>query len=72
MLVYLQLRWYARGDSTSWLRRDAPDIAQRKTALEGMAMGLQHMHSHGIAHGDVKLENLLISEQVRELTTLTP
>ena len=63
-VVYLQLKWYAGGDCWSWLERERPCMTRRKSVLHHLAMGLQHMHLHGVAHGDVKLENLLISDQV--------
>ena len=52
----------------SWLEREKPDMARRKVVLQHLALGLQHIHLHGIAHGDVKLENLLISDEVTVVT----
>jgi serine/threonine protein kinase len=38
-----------------------PRISQRKVLLGQLCEALRHMHSHGLAHGDVKLENVLVS-----------
>jgi len=40
-------------------------MPRRKTVLQQLAQALQHMHAHGAAHGDIKLENVLISAQAR-------
>ena len=40
-------------------------MPRRKTVLHQLAQALQHMHAHGAAHGDIKLENVLISAQER-------
>ena len=64
-VAYLQLAFYEGGDLSQWLEAQAPDMPRRKTVLQQLAQALQHMHAHGAAHGDVKLENVLISAQVR-------
>ena len=62
--AYLQLAYYEGGDLAQWLEAQQPDMARRRTILNQVALALQHMHAHGAAHGDVKQENVLISQQV--------
>ena len=64
-VAYLQLTYYEGGDLSQWLETQAPDMPRRKTVLHQLAQALQHMHAHGAAHGDIKLENVLISAQER-------
>ena len=64
-VAYLQLAFYEGGDLSQWLEVQAPDMPRRKTVLQQLAQALQHMHAHGAAHGDIKLENVLISAQAR-------
>ena len=61
------------GPEPSWLERNLrslglsdrrnkkPEIWQRKVLLGQLCEALRHVHSHGLAHGDVKLENVLVS-----------
>jgi len=42
-----------------------PDDRQRKIFLKRALEGLEHLHSNGIAQGDVKAENLCIDENNR-------
>ena len=62
IFAYLQLRFYPRGDCVQWLEAASPNMSRRKTVLQQLAQALHHLHTHGVAHGDVKLENVLISE----------
>ena len=62
-VAYLQLAFYEGGDMSQWLSAQNPDMARRKTVLQQLAQALQHMHAQGAAHGDIKLENVLISGQ---------
>jgi len=73
--AYVQLPYYNGGDMFRWLNGEVPDqtwleqllshrkprISQRKVLLGQLCEALRHMHSHGLAHGDVKLENVLVS-----------
>jgi colicin import membrane protein len=59
--AYVQLRLYS-GDMRAWLSSEAPPALWRRKALLGqLCDALRHVHSHGIAHGDVKLENVLVA-----------
>ena len=64
-VAYLQLPYYARGDAARWLDECSPELWKRQRMLMQLAHALRHLHEHGFAHGDLKLENVLISEEVR-------
>ena len=59
--AYVQLPFYQGGDLLAWLTGNMPVVWQRKALLNELCEALRHIHSHGIAHGDVKLENVLVS-----------
>jgi hypothetical protein len=48
------------GSLRSWIGRTTP--GQAAGALEAALTGLAYAHSHGISHGDVRPENLLVTE----------
>ena len=61
-LAYIQLPYFSGGNMRSWLSREpAPELLQRKVLLGQLCEALRHVHNHGLAHGDVKLENVLVS-----------
>ncbi|EOD40940.1 hypothetical protein EMIHUDRAFT_250980 [Emiliania huxleyi CCMP1516] len=63
-LAYLQLPYFEKRDVCHWLESDPPPSTdERRKMLRQLAEALQHLHSHGYAHGDVKLENVLMSAQ---------
>ena len=60
--AYVQLQYFSGGNMRSWLSREpAPELLQRKVLLGQLCEALRHVHNHGLAHGDVKLENVLVS-----------
>jgi serine/threonine protein kinase len=59
--AYVQLPYYNGGDMLQWLTKTAPEVWRRKALLWQLCEALRHVHSHGLAHGDVKLENTLVS-----------
>lgn len=67
-VAYVQLPFYARGDAARWLDDCAPEMWKRQRFLMQLAQALCHLHAHGFAHGDLKLENVLISDQARAST----
>ena len=58
--AYVQMPFYDGGDMLGWIRAQQPEMWQRKQLLGQLCTALRHVHSHGVAHGDVKLENVLI------------
>jgi len=74
-VAYVQLRHYSGGDLSTWLwplpgARPPPEPMERIRLLQHLALALQHLHAHGVAHGDVKLANVLVSCEVRERPSL--
>ena len=69
--AYLQLKHYANVDMMAWLSHATPSPLHQKWVLQQLAEGLQHLHAHDFAHGDVKMLNVLISEQVSESSGAT-
>ena len=71
-VAYVQLRHYSGGDLATWLwplpgsSRAEPEPLERIRLLQHLALALQHLHAHGVAHGDVKLANVLVSCEVCE------
>jgi serine/threonine protein kinase len=59
--AYVQLPYYNGGDMLQWLTKTDPEVWRRKALLGQLCEALRHVHSHGLAHGDVKLENTLVS-----------
>lgn len=60
-VAYIQLPYYSNGDAHAWRSRTAPVLWKRQRVLGDVAKALHHLHAHGFAHGDLKLENILIS-----------
>ena len=60
--AYVQLPYFACGDARAWIDECAPELWKRQRVLLDLARALAHLHSLGYAHGDLKLENVLISE----------
>ena len=68
--AYVQLPYYDGGDMLQWLTmpKTAPVVRQRKVLLGQLCEALRHVHSLGYAHGDVKLENTLVSLEGKRAT----
>lgn len=60
-VAYVQLPFYANGDAASWRSRTSPELWKRQRVLLQVSQALHHLHARGFAHGDLKLENVLIS-----------
>ncbi|KAJ7596344.1 kinase-like domain-containing protein [Mycena floridula] len=54
----LVFRWYEKGNASIYLHRK--DLGTKLTVIQGILRGLQHLHSNGIIHGDLKAANVLI------------
>ena len=60
---FVRFPWYAGGDFGRWLEtEEAKDAAAVKRLLLDALRGLEHVHYHEILHGDVKAENVLLTE----------
>ena len=45
----------------AWLKGTDHEMWRRKALLKQLCEALWHIHGHGYAHGDVKLENVLVA-----------
>jgi len=68
--AYVQLPYYNGGDMRQCLSRREPEVWRRKALLGHLCEALRHIHAHGVAHGDVKLENVLMVEGERAMAHL--
>ena len=59
--AYLQLPLYTGGDLKQYLITHNPEPWRRKALLKQLCEALWHVHSHGYAHGDVKVRANAIS-----------
>ena len=64
-VAYVQLPLYERGDARRWVDEEEPVRWKRQRMLTELAEALRHLHAHGFAHGDVKLENVLVDASER-------
>ena len=53
--AYLQLPLYQGGDLMQYVIANRPELWRRKALLKQLCEALWHVHSHGYAHGDVKV-----------------
>ncbi|KAJ7596340.1 kinase-like domain-containing protein [Mycena floridula] len=56
----LVLRWYENGSASNYLNRK--DFNTKLAVIRGITRGIQHLHSYGIIHGDLKGTNVLIKD----------
>eukprot|EP00966_Prymnesium_polylepis_P200252 4640480-Prymnesium_polylepis.1 len=56
--AFIQLPYYNGGDLLAWLREAVRPMGRRKVLLTHLAHALQDVHERGLAHGDIKLENV--------------
>lgn len=59
--LYYQVLEYGRcRDLDYYVKDDILSEGNTKDIIRGVARGLQHMHSKGIVHGDIKMQNIVI------------
>ena len=59
-LPILVLEYASLGDLSSFLKKSSPDMETRMGICSDVTNGLLALHQLGIAHGDIKFENVLI------------
>jgi len=59
-------RWVLRHDFLEYIGRH-PDL--KRTKAQEVACGVQYLHEQGVVHGDLKVDNVLISDQHRAQIT---
>ena len=68
-VAYVQLPYYNGGDLMHWLgANSSAELWRRKALLGQLCEALRHVHAHGVAHGDVKLENVLVAVEGEHAT----
>ncbi|KAI6155408.1 kinase-like domain-containing protein, partial [Pisolithus tinctorius] len=68
--VSIVTEWMERGNAHQYVQDIAVDPRPLHVLqLLDIARGMNYLHSHGIAHGDLKGENVLISGSGRALVT---
>lgn len=64
---YLVLEYLEGGDLQKYSRQHAPSFGQVLKYLEQVCAGLEHAHSNGIIHRDIKPQNLLLTKDLETL-----
>ncbi len=62
-VAFVALEHFNSLNLKQWLREPEADRNLLESVIEQSAQGLEHLHSHGWIHRDVKPDNLLINEQ---------
>ena len=62
MKAYIQMPEYTGGNLKQWLLADTPNPQTRRRLLFGLLQAVERMHSAGVTHNDMKLENVLLTE----------
>lgn len=63
--IFIFMRYAEKGDLLSHIKKSGPiDEKQAKVWFFQMAKALKYLHSHEIAHRDLKCENILLSKRL--------
>jgi serine/threonine protein kinase len=58
--AYIEMPLYLGGDMAEWLDTHKPQPPQRQVVLHQVCRGLEYLHTEGVLHCDIKLENILM------------
>ena len=62
-LIFVVMEYCTGGDLLSWIIDDKfEDETQVKEIFQQIVKGVKYLHDHGIAHGDIKPENVMMDE----------
>ncbi len=64
--VYLVMEYCSKGELFQFLQKKSSPLSEPEArgALLPIIKGLQYLHNHGIIHRDVKLSNILLTDQL--------
>jgi hypothetical protein len=58
---YIMMPYYEHGRLDEWILNQRPDMTAIRRILTQVLLALEHLHSHGVLHTDVKPANILIT-----------
>lgn len=61
MNAYIQMPYYEGGNLLSWLRNGQRGKEELRAIFHELMRGIEYMHSNGIVHCDIKLENVFMT-----------
>ena len=61
--MYVQMPFYNHGSLKDWVTTTNPDAATRRVVLRQTLLAISFIHSRGMAHCDLKGENVLITDE---------
>ena len=62
MQVFIHMPFYSGGDMNAWLPKHAPTTEKLREVFYQVLDGIAYLHSENILHCDIKLENILMTE----------
>ncbi len=61
------LPYYSRGTLRDFLDSKESDSKDIKNIFRGVAQALTFLHNNSVCHGDVKLENILLDDELKPI-----
>jgi len=60
--MFVEMEFVKGGNLREWLQNKKPDQSDIRLTCFGILLGISHLHTNGIIHCDLKLENIMIRE----------